>query len=268
MPLTRRQNGNNPSNIIQASWFNDFLDLLTGYMPDQPVTINNTLTANALSTDNGKISTDGNGNLILNGGGDTGLHLNTANGSTPSWIQVGVAFGIKNHDNKRLLEVKNNGNLLISGSQYASAASNYSTASGQSFDGFDLAEIYQCDANYENGTVVCPHETKDVMTRCTHENCPCACVISLTPAFIAGNFDPDNFLLPISLVGRVNVKTLEPITKRMLVVSDGKGGVRPIHTLETGYVIGIALNDAKDGQVGILLRPMIFTRALFGESKP
>lgn len=45
MPLTTRTNGSGGSNIIQASWFNDFMNLLTGVMSDQPVTINNGITA-------------------------------------------------------------------------------------------------------------------------------------------------------------------------------------------------------------------------------
>jgi hypothetical protein len=39
MPLTLRTNGNASSNIIQASWFNDYYNLLTGQMYDQAVTL-------------------------------------------------------------------------------------------------------------------------------------------------------------------------------------------------------------------------------------
>src|SRR5947207_11136773 len=73
MPLTRRQNGKDPNNIISASWFNDFLDVLTGVMQDQAINIANTITAAALtitgklSSDNGKFKTDGNGNLECGG---------------------------------------------------------------------------------------------------------------------------------------------------------------------------------------------------------
>ena len=44
MPLTVRTNGSGSSNIIQASWFNDYYNLLTGVMTDQPVTIAQSLT--------------------------------------------------------------------------------------------------------------------------------------------------------------------------------------------------------------------------------
>ena len=50
MPLTVRVNGKfvggspTPNNQVQASWWNDFRDLLTGVMTDQPVTIANSIT--------------------------------------------------------------------------------------------------------------------------------------------------------------------------------------------------------------------------------
>jgi hypothetical protein len=43
MALTTRNNGSSPSNLVQASWWNDFKDLLTGTMTDQPVIISNSL---------------------------------------------------------------------------------------------------------------------------------------------------------------------------------------------------------------------------------
>lgn len=48
MPLTVRTNGSLSPNIITASWFNDFLNLLTGAMQDQEVTIQNVLILKAL----------------------------------------------------------------------------------------------------------------------------------------------------------------------------------------------------------------------------
>ena len=48
MPLTVRTNGSGGSNIIQAAWFNDFLNLLTGAMQDQEVTIRNVLVLQAI----------------------------------------------------------------------------------------------------------------------------------------------------------------------------------------------------------------------------
>ena len=48
MALTRRADGTQPINLVNSTWWNDFYDLLTGVMSDQPVTISNTLTTNKL----------------------------------------------------------------------------------------------------------------------------------------------------------------------------------------------------------------------------
>ena len=48
MPLTLRSNGSGSSNIISASWFNDFYNLLTGVMQDQEVSIKNNLVLQAI----------------------------------------------------------------------------------------------------------------------------------------------------------------------------------------------------------------------------
>lgn len=48
MPLTVRSNGSTSSNIITASWFNDYYNLLTGSMQDQEVTIKNVLILQAI----------------------------------------------------------------------------------------------------------------------------------------------------------------------------------------------------------------------------
>lgn len=48
MPLTVRTNGSTSVNIISASWFNDYYNLLTGAMQDQEVTIKNVLILQAI----------------------------------------------------------------------------------------------------------------------------------------------------------------------------------------------------------------------------
>lgn len=48
MALTVRSNGSTSANIITASWFNDYYNLLTGAMQDQEVTIKNNLVLQAI----------------------------------------------------------------------------------------------------------------------------------------------------------------------------------------------------------------------------
>lgn len=63
MALTLRSNGTG-GGIIQAAWFNDFYDLLTGVMTDQAVTISNSLTVTGAVTVKGGlgVATAGTGN--------------------------------------------------------------------------------------------------------------------------------------------------------------------------------------------------------------
>jgi hypothetical protein len=49
MALTLRTNGSSGVNLVTAAWWNDFYNLLTGVMTDQPVTISNTLTVKGAS---------------------------------------------------------------------------------------------------------------------------------------------------------------------------------------------------------------------------
>ena len=48
MPLTVRYNGSGSSNLVTASWWNDYHDLLTGIMQDQEVTLKNNLVLQAI----------------------------------------------------------------------------------------------------------------------------------------------------------------------------------------------------------------------------
>lgn len=48
MPLTRRTNGSGGSNLVGASWWNDYMDLLTGVMTDQQVKIQQNLELKSL----------------------------------------------------------------------------------------------------------------------------------------------------------------------------------------------------------------------------
>lgn len=57
MPLTVRTNGSGGSNIIQAAWWNDYYNLLTGAMTDQEVSITNLLILKAISAAPGSAPT-------------------------------------------------------------------------------------------------------------------------------------------------------------------------------------------------------------------
>lgn len=187
--------------------------------------------------------------------GVAALHLQQTN-VTPSIIQVGSGgFGIKNSTGGKLFEMRANGNAIIAGTQYATSATSIGTASGQSFDNFDVAELFECDQPYASGTVVCPGPN-NVLSKCTHDNCPCAMVISALPGFLLGaSTDPN--ALPVAMSGRVNISTSAQVQPRDLLVSDGSGGVRVKLSSEQGHVVGFALNASVNGQVGVFLRSLV-----------
>jgi hypothetical protein len=84
-------------------------------------------------------------------------------------------------------------------------------------------------------------------------------VVSTSPGLALGEPDPAKGHNLIALAGRVNVKTASDILPRQLVVSDGRGGVRPVAFGEPSFVLGFALNNTCEegdlkGTVGIMLR--------------
>jgi len=182
-----------------------------------------------------------------------GIEIQKGNVSAPSVITVGVALGVKNSSGTQLAEIKSNGNLVISGNTFYTTQSSVYYSAGASFDGFDMAEIVPCDAEYADGTIVCPAEN-GTHALCDHDNCPCASVISHVPGVCLGEADHDKHYYPLALVGRVKVHTQEQLTFRTPVCSDGRGGVRAIRKGETGCMIGFTLDKSVDGVVPIQLR--------------
>lgn len=328
MPLTLRQNGSQSANLVTAQWWNDYYNLLTGLMNDQPVTLSylpgsaastatltitsngnapylnvvsstgNTMlsigptgtlsvssqftasgliVANAGITGNGKFGVvsagdvlDGSGydtfvkargsnNLVqIQVGGSTVATFNPNGISLPSntaSIAVGSLLGIKTTGGAKLAEFKNNGTLVINGTTYYTTQASANFGTGATFDGFDLGECYLVDQNYPLGTVVCPN-SNNVLTRCTHDGCHAAMVITTTPGYCIGVPDPTSNILPVALSGRVLATCTTTIPAGSLVCSDGAGNVRALASGESNYVIGFTLQPSSNGQVGVFIRPM------------
>lgn len=196
-------------------------------------------------------------NASSNGGGVQCYGVNLQ-GATPNFRSSAGWFGFINGptDNK-ICEMKADGSMVISGNNYGTSGGAISTTTGRTFDSFDIGEIYACDAFYDQGTVVCPGPNS-LMTLCQHDNCFAASVISHHPGLSLGMEEDhkENFGQLVAMAGRVNVKTSTHIGYRILVVSDGKGGVRPVYPDEPSYTIGFTLNASQNGMVGIMLRPM------------
>ena len=276
MALTFRSNGVG-GGLVSASWWNDYYNLMTGVMNDQPVTFGNNLTVNGSNgiMFNGKLGVSSVGD-VLDASGTTlylkaktggNFHFQDPNGtdqfilsSTNSSIQVNQWLGVRKISGTQLAEFKGDGTFCISGAFYESTNGSIATSPGQSMDSFDVAEVFPCDTHYEVGTIVCPGSDSRLY-KCTHDNCPCAMVVSKVPGFGIGKpGDNENY---IAMAGRVNVATAQDIPPRSMVCSDGRGGVRTLHTNEGSFVLGFTINSTStiEGRpmVAIFLRPLFIT---------
>jgi hypothetical protein len=234
------------------------------------------------SLDNGSITSNGSGSLTLTGGVTCGyLNYTTSaplniyeGGGTSNGLQIGRTSGdllpyinVLNSAGGlgfkvagvAKAEIKNSGNFLISGTQYQTSSGSVSTASGISFDAFDVGEVYPTDSLYPGGTVVCPGPNNQ-LTQCTHDNCFAALVVSPNPGLQLGTQTDSSAYISgpaqqsIALAGRVNVKTAFDILPRTMIVSDGRGGVRAAASGEAAFVLGVTLNETSGAQVGIMLK--------------
>lgn len=268
MALTLRSNGVG-GGLVNSGWWNDYYNLLTGVMTDQPVVI-----ANHLQLTGGNnhikwggmlgINTDGDvidasqGALYLKSTAGQNIVMQNPNGTSifafkSGTIEVQNWLGIRTFSGTKLGEFKGNGNLVIGGGTFQSAGGSVSTGAGGSFDSFDVAEIFHCDKPYPKGTVVCPGPN-DKLTQCTHDNCHAAMILSETPGLGLGVPDAAEMTHYVALAGRVNALSKHTITPKQLLVSDGTGGVRPVNYGEPSFVLGFALNNSTNGQVGMFLR--------------
>lgn len=208
--------------------------------------------------------------LNVGNGGFLGFRISTASGTAggtvtwnnfvklfPTYLQsAGAFFGAKDSSGNKLFEGKSGGAFIITGA-YQTAGGTSTIATAQTFDTFDYAECFAFDADYPNGTVVCLDDAGR-MTRCTHDGCPSASIVSLHPGYMTGADDEDNggeIVHPVALAGRVFARTGHPVANRVPVVSDGAGGVRALAKGRWGYALGISITANRGNEVGLLVRP-------------
>jgi hypothetical protein len=205
------------------------------------------------------------GNIVLyTGNTQHGLWLRDSSGFYLSAIRgsgnnvsienrAGGAIGFKVSGVPKA-EIRTNGNFIISGTTYQTTAGSVSTQASQTFDAFDVAEVYQADQNYPKGTVLTLGPAS-ILTRNLTDGNPIAFVVVDTPAFGIGVSDPASNLLYCSLGGTVAINTPATITAGQLVCADNNGGCRPLAAGEWQQIIGVAITDSANGQVGVFLRP-------------
>lgn len=181
------------------------------------------------------------------GGYDVAVFVEQGNASA-------AVFGLKNNTIADIFEVRGNGNVIALGA-YQTHGTTATIATSQVFDSYDVAEVFPHDRFYESGTIVCP--AGDRLSCCVHDGCAAAMIVSLQPGMVLGGaqIDYQTGILPIALAGRVTVVCSDPgVKQRALLTSDGQGGVRGMRPDEEGFTLGFALNEAKDGRVGMFVR--------------
>jgi hypothetical protein len=115
----------------------------------------------------------------------------------------------------------------------------------------DLAEMYEADASYEPGTVVCFGGAKEVTVCDIADSTRVAGVISTNPSYLMNSGQTGAYVVAVALQGRVPTKVTGQIRKGDLIVSAGDGRGRANNDARTGTIIGKALADF-DGQDGVI----------------
>jgi hypothetical protein len=115
----------------------------------------------------------------------------------------------------------------------------------------DLAEMYEADAVYEPGTVLCFGGAKEV-TRCGQaDSTRVAGVVSTNPSYLMNSGQAGDNVVAVALTGRVPCRVTGTVRKGDLMVSTGDGRACANNAAAVGTVIGKALADF-DGADGVI----------------
>ena len=119
----------------------------------------------------------------------------------------------------------------------------------------DLAEKYEADADYDEGTVVMFGGDKEV-TICDSEGCTAvAGIISTNPAFSMNDDLEADHVATVALVGRVPCKVTGSIKKGDIIISAGDGKGKASDDPKIGAVIGKALADSEgEGVIEVVVK--------------
>jgi len=115
----------------------------------------------------------------------------------------------------------------------------------------DLAEMYEADAVYEPGTVLCFGGAKEVTVCGQADSTRVAGVVSTNPSYLMNSGQTGDNVVAVALTGRVPCKVTGTIRKGDLIVAAGAGRARANNAAAVGTVIGKALADF-DGADGVI----------------
>jgi len=152
------------------------------------------------------------------------------------------------------LEVGNIVNTNANGvGNIGSASSFFNTvhAKATSAQYADMAEMYEADAVYEPGTVLCFGGAKEVTLCGQADSTRVAGVVSTNPSYLMNSGQTGENVVALALTGRVPCRVTGTIRKGDLMVSTGDGRARANNAAAVGTVIGKALADF-DGADGVI----------------
>ena len=141
-----------------------------------------------------------------------------------------------------------------------SSSAKYATVHATRFEGTaaeaefaDLAENYLGDNTYEPGTVLIFGGQNEVTVANEFMTTKIAGVVSTNPAYLMNSAMAGDFKVAVALTGRVPCKVMGTIRKGdMLVASDVPGVAVASDSPKLGSVIGKALENYDDSEVGIV----------------
>ena len=119
----------------------------------------------------------------------------------------------------------------------------------------DLAEMYEADADYEPGTVLCFGGAKEVTLCGQADSTRVAGVVSTNPSYLMNSGQTGDNVVAVALTGRVPCRVTGTIRKGDLIVSTGDGRGRANNAAAVGTVIGKALANFEglDGVIEVVV---------------
>jgi len=234
----------------------------TGVITGTGANIAGTLNA----TGNANVGNIGTAGLVIATGNITGGNLNTAG----LVIATGNITGGNLNTAGQVIATGNitGGNLITAGlvslssitktgsngvGNIGSSTSVFNTvfAKATSAQYADLAEMYEADAIYEPGTVLCFGGTKEVTLCGQADSTRVSGVVSTNPSYLMNSGQTGDCVVAVALTGRVPCRVTGTVRKGDLMVSTGDGRARANNAAAVGTVIGKALADF-DGADGVI----------------
>jgi hypothetical protein len=201
------------------------------------------------STGNANVGNLGTAGLVIATGNVTGGNIITAGQVTATGNITGgnlITAGLVS-----LSSITKTGSNGVGNIGSSTSVFNTVFAKATSAQYADLAEMYEADAVYEPGTVLCFGGTKEVTLCGQADSTRVAGVVSTNPSYLMNSGQTGDNVVAVALTGRVPCRVTGTVRKGDLMVSTGDGRARANNAAAVGTVIGKALADF-DGADGVI----------------